>query len=413
MLVHGIIGFGSVIIASVLSYAYHFIFVRLLPPEAYGSLSVIIGVFTIFVIPTQTIQRIVARDIAKLSHEGKSDEIRYVFQSTLKSASTLGVSAALILILSAYAISSLYHEQRLLRPLQLLGVLTPLWYVSSVLKGYVQGREKMFFVGLVLVLEQAVKVALAVVLVFLGYRLFGAAAPLGVGAFFVIPLLYVVSRKDLRGSKKAYETSFDGSFKKIFATEVLLMAFIYLDLFYVKKFLSPADAGYYNVAALTSKVLMYSMGGIMYAFLPKASKLTLGRDWSTIRTLMFKSALILLPLFIALSLFPEPIVRISYTSAYLPAVPALRILLAGMFLYALFTIPLNLMWSQKEEDFPLALSAAVLLLDAALLYWLVPAHGLLGAAYATTLSSMLLFALSYAKIRNMRTFNPNQDNLMT
>jgi O-antigen/teichoic acid export membrane protein len=127
--------------------------------------------------------------------------------------------------------------------------------------------------------------------------------------------------------------------------------------------------------------------------------------------MMLKCVLILLPLFTVLLLFPEQIVKISYTETYLSAVPALKVLLVGMFVYAVFNIPLTLMWSQHEEDFPMILSFAVLVLDGVLLYCLVPKYGLLGASFSTTISAFTLLFLSYAKVKKMRNFNARSNSL--
>lgn len=405
MLRHGLIGFSSILGASVLSYIYHFILVRLLETDTYGSLSVIIGLFTIFIIPTQSIQRILARDVAKLAGAGKEAEIRYLLRSAMKSVAVIGLIVGVVFLVSAYVVSIIYAEARLFPPLAVLALLAPFWYILHVFKGYIQGRQKMIVLGVTIVLEQFVKVVLGTAFVLLGFSLFGAGSAIGSGVILALPFTLIFCFRDLWGKINKYKTAFTASFTKIFMADVLFMVFIFLDLFFVKYFLGSTPAGYYNVAALTSKILMYSMFGIMLAFLPRAAKLSIAEDWAKIRVLMLKSVLILLPLFLFLIVFTEPIVAISYTEAYLPAVPPLRILLAGMFIYALFNIPLNLMWSQHEENYPLALAVAVIFIDALLLFLLIPRYGLTGAAASTTLASLILLILSYAKIKSMRKFN--------
>ncbi len=404
MLLHGLIGFASIMGASALSYVYHFVSVRLLSNEIYGSLSVIIGFYTIFVTPTLSIQRVVARDIAKLSHEKKEEEIRFVFRKNLRLVSFAGLIIGLLFFLLAYFISNLYQDSELLLPLKILALLIPFWYVSSVVKGYIQAKERIILLGIVVILEQVSKMVLGVSFMLLGYGLLGAAAPVGSGALLVIPLVFYFYCRELSGSSTPHDSHFNRSVTKIFLTDVVLMAFIFLDLFFVKYFLGSVEAGFYNVAALTTKVLMYSMFGVMYAFLPRASKLDLRKDWVKVKSLIVKSVVILIPLFLVLSIFTTPIVKVSYTEKYLDAVPALRILLVGMLFYSIFNIPLNLFWSQNEEDFPLKLSVVILAFDGILLYFLVPAYGLIGAAYSTTISSLVLLVSSFLKVNEMRKF---------
>jgi len=175
-------------------------------------------------------------------------------------------------------------------------------------------------------------------------------------------------------------------------------------LFFVKYYLGSEQAGYYNVVSITSKVLYYAVGGITLVFLPKSSKLSIYRNKKELKNLLIKSILLLTPIFVLFILFPSQIISFFYTEKYLIALDSFIILCVGMFSLGIFQIFLNLFWSQRIEKFPLILSAIVILVDILLLNYLIPAHGLIGASVATTLSailfliSSLFIAKSYLRI---------------
>jgi len=251
-----------------------------------------------------------------------------------------------------------------------------------------------------------IKLVSALVLVYVGFGLVGAVASLAITPFAVLAFMgfyFRKYRKDL--SKKAEKVKSYISLRKpfllILATNMLLMVFLYLDLFFVKYYLGSEEAGFYNVANITAKVLMFAVGGITMVFLPKSSKLDIKSDGVHIKDLLLKSIMLMLPIFAAFLLFPELIISTFYTAKYVSALMPFRILTIGMFAYALFTILLNIFWSQNKETPPFLVSLTVLPADIVLLFYLVPAYGMTGAAIATTLSSVALLAFNGFFMRKM------------
>jgi O-antigen/teichoic acid export membrane protein len=266
----------------------------------------------------------------------------------------------------------------------------PFLFFGPIIRAYYQGRERIRSLSAILIIEPFLKVIFSVSLVLLGFGLLGATFSLWVGSLFIAFLIFPIILKKAKPFK--HSLNLNKSFFFIFLTSILIMLFLYLDLFFVKYYLGSEQAGYYNIASITSKVLFYAAGGITLVFLPKSSKLNIYKDKMKLKGLLVKSILLLLPIFIIFMLFPTQIISTFYTEKYLIALKPFVILSIGMFALGIFQIFLNLLWSQRMERFPLILSAIVVFADILLLNYLIPAYGLIGASVATA-SSAILFLL--------------------
>ncbi len=379
---------AAVFAGMLLGYGYHFLMVRLLPTVTYGDLSLIIGILSILLIPTSSLQVAMTREIAKLDNEAT---IHVFLQEYAKRIAFFGSVLGIIFFLSSYLIVHIFNDANILHPLQIVSLSIPFAYLLSVIKAYFQGTEKIGLLCAMAVSDPAIKLVSAALLVYAGLGLSGAAASLTIAPFiFVLPGILLWKRKPCHII--AHKLKSNKSLVYILATNTLLMVFLYIDLFFVKYYMGSEEAGFYNVANITAKAIMYAAGGITFAFLPKTSRLSIKSDSRQIKKLVFKAGLLLMPLFIIFLLFPQEIISLFYTEKYLSALLPFRILTVGMFAYALFTILLNLSWSQNNEKTPLIISFIMLISDAILLSYMIPAYGLVGAALATSLLSIALLA---------------------
>lgn len=383
MIFKSIQGMVAVFAGMALGYLFHFFMVRNVSPDIYGDISLIIGILAILLVPTGSIQTILTREVAKLGDEKRILEF---LKNYAKKIVAYSIPTAVVLFFSSYAISWIFSDSALIIPLQIISLTVPFAYLLSVMMSYLRGKEKIGSLGIIMVTEPAIKLISAVILVYAGFGLIGASASLALSYVLPAIVLALIFIKRTNASIKKHVSL--RPFMYVLATNIILMIFLYIDLFAVKYYLGSENTGFYNVANVTAKVLMYAVGGINMIILPKASKIN--GDSKKIRSLITKSILLTLPVFLVFAAFPKELISLFYTAKYLPALEAFRILTIGMFAYAVFTIFLNISWSQNKEKYPLMLSFIILAADAVLLAYLVPAYGLAGASAATTLSSIAL-----------------------
>jgi O-antigen/teichoic acid export membrane protein len=102
----------------------------------------------------------------------------------------------------------------------------------------------------------------------------------------------------------------------------------------------------------------------------------------------------LLPLGAVFLLFPEPIVRILYTSAFDDAIPAVRLLGVAAAFYGVSYLSAYVVISQGRQRVLPWITAGVLVLNVGLNLALIPAYSFKGAAAVTSISQVALAVAS-------------------
>ena len=402
VLIEGTIAMAGTFASMLFAYLFHLFMVRMLPESAYGDLSLCIGFYMILQVAFSSLQTVLARDVAKLESGKKRKQAETLFANYFQLGLAAGALTGIgILLLLPLAIMAFGESVR--GGILALCIVMPPTYIAIVLRGWLQGREKIIPLSFNVALSTLGKLVAGVIFVAAGFGLTGAALSIAVGFGLCVIVLpgpvglafrKMMEERLVRKNKKMAVKQKDAKSRKsllsIIATNILLTTFLYLDLIFVRALLSPKDAGYYNVAGITAKVLYFAVSGLVLALLPKSSKLVLGRDSKAVKRLLAISFFLLAPIMLFFAAFPEFIIRLFYTSKYLPAVGTFRILTIGMSFFAAFLVLVNILWSQNEEGLPLVLSIIAILADIALLFWLTPLYGIEGAATATLVCSALL-----------------------
>ena len=96
----------AVFISVALNYIFNFLMVRMLVPAIYGELSILIGIFTVFMVPGTTIQTLLTREIAKLDRDQKESTIIFIIRKYTKITFFMGLVAAVLLFIFSYLIFS-------------------------------------------------------------------------------------------------------------------------------------------------------------------------------------------------------------------------------------------------------------------------------------------------------------------
>ncbi len=382
-----------------LAYLFHFVMTRLMPASAYGDLSVLMGIFAVATVPAASISSVLTRELSKLEGQGESKKMHYVLFKYLRMVTL--ASVGLFLLVAAFGWFS-YAGMTLKIAAVLMALGIPAVYYHNLASSYFQAKENIFALMVIGIGRELFKFILSVALVVGGYGLIGASASFLLGYFIAVGMVMWYFARKLKGTAP-YSLTLKRSFFILLLTSFLTSAFMYLDLFFVKTYLGSVSAGVYNVAEVTSKLLVYLAGGIVLVVFPKSAKLSYSKNAGVLKQLIWKSVLFLIPAFLAFVLLPGPLMTLFYPKEYVAAVPVFFILSFGMFFLAVFTILQNVMWSQNQERFPFALIVGGVAFHAALLNFTVPLWHLEGAAYASLISSFLLCTFSAVQVwRSLR-----------
>jgi len=399
MLIQTLIATLAVFLGMVLNYFFHFYMTRTLTPALYGELSVLIAIFNDLIIPAGVIQILLTREIAKLDKNRNQKGIINLIKRYTRNVFLTTLFVSLLVFFSSYFFARIFNDNELVMPIKILSMGIPFAFLVSIVKAYYQGKEKSNFLSALVVIDPLLKVCVAIFLISIGFKLLGAVIGLIVSPIILSLLVLPLIMKKCGNSK--YSLKIGKSFAFVLATQIILMFFFYIDLFFVRYYLGAEQAGYYNAASITSKVIAYSTGGLSLVLYPKYSKMSAKTDKNRIKRIITKSILFIISVFTVFMLFPRLIISVFYTEKYLVALPAFIALSIGMFLYAVFRIFVDFMWSQKQEFLPFILSTFALILDIVLLNYLVPKYGLLGGAMSTVLTSAALLLPALVAIKKM------------
>lgn len=162
-----------------------------------------------------------------------------------------------------------------------------------------------------------------------------------------------------------------------------------LDMFLVYYFLSSRDVGHYSVAVALTEMLWWVSQSVSVPFLPQVSTIGEQRSASFTPAVSRMTLLMTLAPALVLLLAGRGVVSLLYGSAFLPAVPAIYILLPGVVIVSSWRILAHHFLGSGKPLVNAKVSLASLLLNVLLNIFLIPRLGIRGAALATTVSYSL------------------------
>ncbi|MCD6367555.1 MAG: oligosaccharide flippase family protein [Candidatus Aenigmarchaeota archaeon] len=339
LLKHASILFFAMTIGNFMNYLFQLYMGRALGPEKYGILGALISLMYIMTIPGGTIQTFITKYVSKFSVK-EPEAIGWILSVTFKKLLVVGaVFLFLFTIFSPYIASFLKIPDVSLvistGVILVLSLFLPLFY--SALRG-IQDFNGM---GLTNIINFTSKLLLGVVLVSLGFGVFGALVSIGTGSLLGIIFSVYLLRKYLLSRKKPKKTDIGFRyFWYVLFTMFFIVLFYNIDIILVKRFFPPVDAGYYVAASTMAKIIFFISTPIIVAMFPKASEIK-EKDQSTYKilkhTMIYVSILGILGV-VFFNLFPNFVVSMLFGSQYTPTVHMIGLFSLGMLFFSLINV---------------------------------------------------------------------------
>jgi len=307
-------------LANIINYFFHFIMARMLGPSDYAVLAVLTSIIYIFSVPTSSIQTLISKKTTSLLVKREFGKIKGIFKSGMKEGFFISlVFFILFLAVSFFLSPSLKISFWLLA---ITGVFIFTSFILPVGTGILQGMKKFSSWGWNTILNSTAKIILAVLLVFIGFGVYGPMLGFVFGAF--ISLIFIFpSIKEITSSKEKNEKIHILSMKN-FSTvfSILIITLMYsLDIIFAKAFFSSEIAGIYSVASMIGKMIFFGTSTIMGAMFPISSEKFSREGRKEARKIMKKSFILICSLcFIAIALlylFPERIISLLFGKSYI------------------------------------------------------------------------------------------------
>ena len=177
------------------------------------------------------------------------------------------------------------------------------------------------------------------------------------------------------------------------------------ELLWIPLFRNPAEAGYYKQALALINLVQMPVSPLPQATYPELSREVARKNWGNVRYVLRQGSFLAGSFTLAASLFllvfGRPIIRLLYTSVYLPAYPALLILLAGFLFANTFYWNRTALLALGQPDFPTKVNFVLAILKTAGILLLVPRFGYLGSAALLAGSYILGVSVSVIKVRSI------------
>ncbi|MBU1700746.1 MAG: polysaccharide biosynthesis C-terminal domain-containing protein [Candidatus Eisenbacteria bacterium] len=193
---------------------------------------------------------------------------------------------------------------------------------------------------------------------------------------------------DLRPSMKHFRFSIIYGLKGHFAT--LLSQFNYrFDMILVLRWLGTASQGYYSIAVILAEKLTHLTASVQLVLFPYVSGMD-KEDANRLTPRACRHTLVWVAVTGAALILIGPIVMpILYTEDFEQALPAFRVLIPGIIALTLSKLLSSDLSGRNRRGLPTIAMAVAFALNLGLNIILIPRHGILGAAWASTSSYTL------------------------
>ncbi len=316
---HGLVMSGAMILAGVLDYVVNVLAGRWLVPVEYGIFVSIAAILQVVLYVSIAIRNVVAFYSAELAVQADSNTRLGAFvRRAWRWGWQWGLAAMAVMALISPPLARLLQLPNFWS-LWAASLMVFVLFLRPITDGALQGMQEFTGLGLVQVTQAFARLALAVVLIWMGWQAIGAIIALPLAGAIALVLALWLLRPQFRSPRGDSGRSLSWHYS--IHTLVGLAGFgllTNLDALFVKRFFNPHVAGNYGPVVTLAKITLFlplAMGMVLF---PKATqRQATGRDARPILLLALAAAVLPgLVLSTICFLFPGALVKTIFTSAY-------------------------------------------------------------------------------------------------
>jgi len=249
---------------NVLNYAYHFSMARFLSVADYGIIATLFSMIYMLGVFTESIQTVITK---YSSNEKNPGRLKNLFRKAEKKA-----FPAAFKIFVIYLIASIFLSPLLKIPYWLMALTGLMIFTSFLLpisRGIMQGQKRFKSLGLNMIFESGIKLVLAISLVLIGWKAYGAMAGAVLGTIGALFLSYPALKGVLKSAEKETATKDIYSYSApVFMFTFTVLCFYSIDVIIAKIMFDATTAGEYAIASIISKVIFFGTFPIGKAMFP-------------------------------------------------------------------------------------------------------------------------------------------------
>ena len=335
-------------VASAINYLYHMVLGRMLGPSDYGIFSSLLSLTYVYGIPVSVLNLVNLKYISTL-REGESVERAVGFFHWFGKKV---ISFSVFLFLFSLVISPLVADFLHLSSLTwvvIANAVTLIGIYSGFCSSTIQGFLKFGLNTVASISSSLFKIIIAVVFVYLGWRVTGVLFSLFLASLFGLLLVaYFIKEKLNFPKEKAKEVRipFPEMLKYAFPvllSSLALTSFYTVDILLVKNLFPAKEAGLYASLALLGKIVFFASSSINLVMFPLVSgKKAKGENYRkfflTSLSLVFLISFCLVLVYFS---FPKVMVNLLFGSQYLVIAPLLGPFAVFMAFYSLVSLTVS------------------------------------------------------------------------
>jgi len=340
---------------------------------------------------------------------GDSEAVNAFVTSGLINGAALGAFFGLVLFFLSDMLAAFFSMPGLADVIRIISLSVPLFVVNNILLGILNGMREMKAYSLRSLLRSLLLVGMNVLFLSAGWGVRGAALSVVIAEAGILVLMVSVAVRHLQVSTRDYvavsrRLLIFGS--QVFLASILYSVMTYTDTLMVGYYLNDAEVGIYAMAiALSRSILLALPMALSAVTFPAISEYySLGRK-DAIETLMSKtvkySLIILSIVGVLMVCLSREIIPPLLSSAFLPAVPPLAVLVLGMIAFGPMAAIGAAVTAMDRPDLSSKINLAVTGTNIAANAVLIPIFGIMGAAIGTTGSFVLLGGMLIVVLRRV------------
>ena len=301
------------------NFIFHFIMARMLDPTMYGILAVLMSFVFIYAIPAEAIQTVISKHATRFNIKKEYGKTKDLLIVSLKK----GLIIASIL----FVLFNIVYYFLFAKPLDIdfsllfiSSIMIFSFFLFPVVRGILQGEKRFYALGNNMVLESVLKLIIAVVLVWLGFGVYGAitGVVLAFVLFFILSFLFIKNTLTAKRKSSGVEKVFRSNLPILIIVSGIVL-FYSLDII-LAKMIFPADvAGKYAVLSMIGKMIFFGTYAISKAMFPISVQRN--EEKKNSNDLLKKSGLLVFGAvvfaLIVIGLFPKLIISILFGSQYI------------------------------------------------------------------------------------------------
>lgn len=263
--------FVATMIMNLGAFLYHFVMGRMLGPADYGVLGVVLTLFYILMVPHYVIQTSVSKFVALFRAKKNIDKICNLFVRSTKKIIVLGFILLVFIFSISYFLAKFLNIP--IGVVWIVAVAIPFVLFVPIARGLLQGVQNFKILGINFIAEAFAKFLFGLLLVFIGFGVFGAV--FGITAAFITSFLlgYFVLRKYFKKTKSKIDAKIIYKYSwPVFLVLLCLTLFYSLDVILVKHYFNPIQSGYYAAFAILGRIAFFASFSLVFVMFPKVAE---------------------------------------------------------------------------------------------------------------------------------------------